>query len=634
MNRLFGNLLNKLSKAARASRGSTIVGVLAALVFITVVTSLMVKNTGAQAANSGGYGTAMTMQSTVMSGIVASEAVFGNSGTAEDVAKALDNYNKNKTSQFVPGLVVSGSNNKKALNAGSNQFFSSKILRAFMGAKKKVTVEINSGTKANGKGLKKGLAFYGVENLTTIPDPPTYEEVPPVISCVPNAPPPIPPSTGSENAVYMAGALRDGNNGMEVIGGATFEEEVRFQNKKAVFYGEAFFQKDVYFLADAGYVFYGNTYFNANVTFQNQPEPCQLFRDTQFVGNTARTYPKVGVNGNLTAFSTIQIPGSFYINGNGDLQQKTIKQNAISGSPSPAPKAYYTNNFTAGTAKFSNYATEKMDNNSNIPLKMNMKNLEERRETPLLSYSELKAKIGNITIDANSVTVSGTGSSGLSVDKLTAAFNTASATGKLYEGHLVVLLNYSSSQGGKYGEFKTHGLNGTTFEKKVIFLVESGTIASNGSFYCSSPASSTMIYVGENGRLQAFGSNCLFRGYIYIDEKNTSNDNEFYWGTGSSIEGAYHNFSTNPFKWNYNGDGNPTKITYNSAVLAPFNTLKKGYISGGNTDVTTTTETNSSGEECTTTTFPPIPHYPGTGSLGLEPGSQGLNPTPLGYYFY
>jgi hypothetical protein len=551
------------------------------------------------------------------------------------VAKALDNYNKNKTSQFVPGLVVSGSNNKKALNAGSNQFFSSKILRAFMGAKKKVTVEINSGTKANGKGLKKGLAFYGVENLTTIPPAAQYKDT--TIAECEGAPPPVIPSTGSENAVYMAGALRDGNNGMEVIGGATFEEEVRFQNKKAVFYGEAFFQKDVYFLANAGYVFYGNTYFNANVTFQNQPDPCQLFRDTLFTGNTARTYPNVGVNGNLTAFSTIQIPGSFYINGNGDLQQKTIQRNSNSGgTPSPAPKAYYTNNFTAGLNKFSNYATEKMDNNSNIPLKMNMKNLEERRETPLLSYSELlakvKAKVGN-NIRSHTTVLATTGEVKLSVDRLTQAYRDDSANGKLYEGHVVVLINYPQ----KWDEFKTHGLNGTPFDKKVIFLVESGTIASNGNFYCSSPTSSTMIYVGENGRLQDFGSTCLFRGYIYIDEKNTSNDNGFYWGTGSSIEGAYHNFSTMPFKWNYLGDGDPTKITYNAAVLAPFNTLKKGY-NPGNTVSTPDPGTyeNAAGQICKDIpiriTLPPLPGS--LGSLGVETDGQGLNPTPLGYYFY
>jgi hypothetical protein len=625
-------LLKKIRRAAGQNRGSTIVGVLAALVFISLVTSLMVKNTGAQTASSMGYGTAMTMQSTVMSGIMATEAVFDKD--AASVVNVLDAINNDKQSRFVPGL-VSGNNR---LSLGNGQFFSSKVLNFFNGAKKKATVEINSGTKAGGKGLKKALTFIKVENLSDIPPEATYKDS--TYPVCEGLPPPIIPSTGSENAVYMAGSLRDGNNGMEVVGGATFEDEVRFQNKKAVFYGEAFFQKDVYFLADAGYVFYGNTYFNANVTIQNQPNPCQLFRDTAFDGT--RVYPKVGVNNNLTAFSRIHIPGNFYIKGTFGSDNTIIKQNAISGNP-PTKEAHISNNITtAQQGKIENY-TIKSDLNatSDIPKLMNMKSLAERTETQFISYDEMltkiKAKVGNPIRSSN--TVKGplsTGGEGLNLGKLENAYRDDSIAGKLYEGHLVVLINFPN----KYEEFKTHGLNGTTFTKKVIFLLESGKLASNGSFYCSSPTSSTLIYVGKNGQLQDFGSNCLFRGYIYIDKENTSGENGFYWGDGSSIEGAFHNFSTFPFKWNFLGNNvnQPTKITYNAAVLAPFNTLKRGYTAGNNTTVTPPSGSYvKDGYICKDETIK-IKLPPAAGShngVGLEdPIDNSLNPRTMGYYFY
>jgi hypothetical protein len=147
-----------------------------------------------------------------------------------------------------------------------------------------------------------------------------------------------------------------------------------------------------------------------------------------------------------------------------------------------------------------------------------------------------------------------------------------------------------------------------------------------------------LIYVGEKGQLQDFGSTCLFRGYIYIDENNTSTENGFYWGDGSSIDGAFHNFSTKPFKWNYLGtDPNkPTKITYNAVVLAPFNTLKKGYVAGNTPSPPAGPHPPGGpghpGDGCVTETIR-IPHSTGESILSIENGAS-LNPTPLGYYFY
>lgn len=692
MNRLFLNNLLKKLQNVRATRGSTIVGVLAALTFITVVTSLMVKNTGAQSAASVGYGTAMTMHSTVMSGIMATEAVFA--ANPSTLTSALEDVH-NGTPKFVPGL-VSGSKNKVPLGNSTSQFFNSELKRItadVRGETQLATCNINGGTKAGGKNLKRAMAFFAVEGLK-------YENPgnePPTIVIEPNCkdstitpamigntvttvtqttsentttiPNNANVAAGGNNAVYMAGNLQDGNNGMEVNGGATFEGEVRFQNKKAIFHGETFFQKDVYFLAEQSYAFEGNAYFNANITFQNI--------------NTLNIFKaNVGVNGNLLADNkTLPIPGDFYINGN--FSSTTTK---VQGTGS-AKKAYYTNTFTANQNQLDYSSKEnKANNKMDIPKLMGMKSLEERRETPLISYSEILEKIKTSGADIKNVSAV-TGSDGLSVTLLTNLYNTT-PTAQLYQGHLVIEVNYSN----KYDELKTHGLNGTYFDKKVIFLVKSGKIASNGSFYYSGPNSSTMIYIGENGQLQEFGSTGPFRGYIYIDKTNTTTENGFYWGTGSSIEGAFHNFSDKQFKWNFNGTGEPTTITYNESVLAPFFTLRQGGYTpgasgGGNigtptgianqykqedsytikssiengtrevvthivtittvgaTNTTIATTTNITTTDIKTVTTVPPPYtveicrptqtvIPGAQISGGYSPTGGLNPRAKGYYFY
>ncbi|MDR2591482.1 MAG: hypothetical protein LBC59_01575 [Chitinispirillales bacterium] len=610
MNRLFCKIL----KSFRGKRGSTMVGVLAAMVFITVVTAFMVKNTGAQSAASIGYGTSMALHSTVNSGFFATETVLSNdnsvvAGHVLDVIKKV--HAKDMSNPFLPSLgSTSGANKMVALGGSSEQFFSSKLNRIVTGTNYLATVEVNSGVKGAGKSLKRALVFYTLDNLG---ETRAMVEKADTIKRCPNVPETV---SGSNNAVYMAGRLQDGNNGMEVVGGATFEEEVRFQNKQAIFHGEAFFKENVYFLANAGYVFEGNTYFNANVTFQNM-NPSTMFKAS------------VGVNKNLLADNmTVNVPGDFFTNGNFSSTTTNVK-----GTGS-GKKAYYTNNFTANLNQLDYNPKSKQDTLMDIPKLMGMKSIDERRETSLVAFDELVNKIkakfpsGTTIRDVSTVMASTGDLRQLDMTKLNNAYIADSIAGKLYEEHMVVLIDYPN----KYDEFKTHGLNGTTFEKKVIFLLKSGKLASNGSFYCSSPESSTMIYVGENGQLQEFGSTCLFRGYIYIDVTNTSTENGFYWGTNSSIEGAYHNFSTKQFKWNFNGTGEPTKITYNAAVLAPFFTLKRGYVPGtGGGGSTNETVTSSDG--CTydiTKTQTPS----GALTIDREDATKGFSPIPKGYYFY
>jgi hypothetical protein len=607
---IMSRILKKIVKAARERRGSTIVAVMAALTFITVVTSIMVKNTGSQSAASMGYGTAMTMHSTVNSGIMATEAVFRDPSKAG--ASGLDNVLNGVVNGTGTGTLIGGTGSNKMTslgNSSSGQFFNSKLQgkpiplsgeNRFLAA-----VNVNAGAKTNGKSLKRGMAFFMLEDLihTEKKDPiiipktcPTQDE-PKVVDGIainstttsdtnrvttPKSSPRK--GSGSNNAVYMEGKLQDGNNGMEVLnGGATFVEEVKFQNKEAVFHGEVFFQQDVYFLSNPGFVFYGNTYFNSNVIFQNQKSSCQLFKTP-----AGGTPPNVGVNRTVLADNTeIQMPGDFYINGN--LGGNNCKIKGLTGGK----KFYYTNNFSSSYinetylgATF--YAGKnKMDNNSDIPKRLNMKSLEERKETPFLEYNDLIKRItdaiggaGNI-VDVSNVT----DGSKLNVSKLTNKYNTTAAN-KLYEGHLVVMVPFGKT-------LETLDINknndvSTTFDKKVIFIVQ-GKLTSNGGFYRCLVNSSTMIYVGPTGELEQLGSNSDFRGYILIDKNNTSKNNGFNWASTGHLIGAFHNFSTQPFKWNTGNGDNPMKITYDEAILAPFFTLKLDYvpgsIAGGNTDI-------------------------------------------------
>ena len=256
--KIIGKIRQKTTQTAtgnpgRGQKGSTIVAVMAALVFIGIVVAGMLKNTGSQSAASRGYGSAMEMSSTVSSGFVATEGFF----LGDDVNKIK------KGLAFIDTLVQTNGGsptNKKFLFGGSanqgkrerlatsDQYFSS---IAIPGSVQNLINKPDScvragflvaaGKNAKGKELRKGQTFLQFKNLKQ------FEQ---------NG------DVGATNAVFATGDLSDANAGMTVdSGGATFMSYVKFQNVPATFERKAYFGGGAYFMGDDTAWFKGKAYF-------------------------------------------------------------------------------------------------------------------------------------------------------------------------------------------------------------------------------------------------------------------------------------------------------------------------------------------------------------------------------------
>ncbi|MDR2692889.1 MAG: hypothetical protein LBB74_01575 [Chitinispirillales bacterium] len=225
----------KLLAGACKNGGSTIVGVMAALVFIGIVTGFMVKNTGAQSAASAGYGSVMTMQSTAASGVVATEGFFSN-----DSAKGLAFIDTIVRFGGGDKFVFSGTaaNQRRRLSSSSNQYFSSKKTGQIQnnltasGGDLKAGFQVAAGKNAKGKALKTAMAFYQFENLK--------REV-------------VAGSVGAKNAMYSQKGITNADAGLTIDsgGGATFMSYAKFQNAAAVFDQTAYFGGGAYFMKDS-----------------------------------------------------------------------------------------------------------------------------------------------------------------------------------------------------------------------------------------------------------------------------------------------------------------------------------------------------------------------------------------------
>jgi len=546
--------------------GSTIVAVMAALVFIGIVVASMLKNTGSQSAVSRGYGASLEMSSTAQSGIVATEGYFLNSNNADGMLKKIEDAIADKK----PYIFGGGNDGRKELANG--QFFSSQLLE-FNKDNKTAKFEVKSGKNAKGKALKTVYAFYRLDvNITGG----TY---------------------GARNAVRFNGDLSDGNNGMEVKNGnATFEGAVTFQNAPAIFHGNAFFNGNVTFASSCNSIkFHDKAYFESNVDIRMGANDGTLFaNDVGFNGN-------VYTGGSSDPFITSG--GNIYLNGDfgtgSQIQTNlTMKSNAANGT------FYYTDNLSACNRTATGYVPpcEASPTNNQICV---THNAEINSRANLNNVTGFQNKVNNNNMDIlgqldigtlesrqdpeidmtnipdnkiqSAVTATTTSGGNFSVEKLKESYTAAQNAGTLYNGYLVLkvgkgepTINFPNTHDG-------------VFDKKVMFIVEDGaTLAPGGRFYTGSENSSTLIYAGPgNATLNEFGSSGLFRGLIYIDKDNTAS-NSFNWKNGSSIEGAIHAFTENSIYWN-TGSTNPTEISFNETLLNEFGSLVKGGGGGGGT---------------------------------------------------
>jgi len=552
--------------------GAVIIGVMAAMVFIGIVTAAMVRSTGSQSAASRSYSAVQTMQSTVKSGMIATETYFRNPNNADAALKTLtDALNDKNHKPYIFG----GSDGKAKEKLAEYQFFSSRLIE-FQRENRFARFEVAAGRSAGGKNLKKAHALYKMGNIK-------FEGG---------------GAYGGKNAIYMKGGLRNGDNAMEVFGSATFEGFAKFQNSPGIFHGDAYFHEHAEFMHVSN-KFYGKTFIGGNATFQNLPNSgCHVFEDD------------VGFAGNLATggAGSIHTTGNVYIGGDFRTQHGIETNLHLKSIASPTTNSfYYTDNLSyynpppqgqaagpehcipnqwscirhlngqhADLSLVSGFLSRtKLPELSGETIlgKLGMKGIEERRD-PQLDISNID---GNLIQSAYGAATNG---SIFSVSKLHESYDKAAEEGKLYKDHLVLkvkrgdpTINFNEPHDGK-------------FDKKVIFIVEDGaTLNPGGRFYHGTDNSSTLVYAGPgNAKLEQMGSGGLFRGLIYVDALNTA-QNSFNWKDGGSIDGAVHVFSDKDFMWN-TGSNKPPKISFNEKVLNAFGSLVKGATAGGGGDET------------------------------------------------
>jgi len=283
--------------------------VIAAMLFIGIVTAAMLKNTGSQATASGSYSTMHIMSSTVRSGMIATETYFRTANNNSAVLTAVNNYlsaEKSGTAAdtYAKSFVIGNSQNKRKL--GEGQYFSSRIIAYDRDNSLTAAFEIKSGRKEKGKGIKTARAYYKVENGTITGDIPF-------------------PGSNAFSATGNA-EMKYGNAGFKIYGHATFENDFKTQNETPIeFYpdekgeGSLYIKGKADILNSKGIYFGVNTFFEDNVRIQNA---------------TARVFQKsVGFNGDVGSDKPVSVDGDVWINGDFMQNMKSFNIEAKGTGP-------------------------------------------------------------------------------------------------------------------------------------------------------------------------------------------------------------------------------------------------------------------------------------------------------------
>jgi len=233
----------------RGRKGSTIVAVMAAMVFIGIVVASMLKNTGSQAAVSRGYGAVMDMSSTVQSGFVATEGFF--LGDENRGLAFIDTLVKTNGGSQTNKKFVYGKNGKERL-ATSNQYFSSTAIPGSVqnlinrpDSCLRAGFFVAAGKSGRGKEIRAGRTFLQFKNLQQLQ---------------------VTSDIGAKNAIYSKRGISNADGGLTVKdGGATFMSYAKFQNSPAIFEQTAYFGGGAYFMKDSAR-FKDKAYFADTVT--------------------------------------------------------------------------------------------------------------------------------------------------------------------------------------------------------------------------------------------------------------------------------------------------------------------------------------------------------------------------------
>jgi hypothetical protein len=622
----------------RSASGSTIVAVLAALVFIGIVIAAMVRHTDSQSTVSRGYGAAMTMSSTVSSGIVATESYFLNPANANVIIGKIQSIIDTPANK---PFILGSANGKLKLADG--QYFRSRLVK-FDLTNMYATFEVESGKNEKGKSLKKALAAYSVDGLETSGGG----------------------SFPGNSTLFMGGNMQASNKSMRVKGYATFMDDfttndggsgIAFEPDAATGEGNVLFnaavnindasvkfKTPVFFNDDAviprytnDTMFYGNVGFNKNFSTE---------RSNKYLGLVGNMWIKEGLRTRSFENGMAKVPLT-YID---QSSEYNVRMNGYGSAPAGG-NLYYTDSLPAkntdGTYNGSNchsqgvleYRCFSFQNSlSNITYNGNQQNFDAPYILDKLGMAKeadaVRASSGNSNMAAeirkisepvlNPQNISGAGKQFLTLDSLIPYFSGggqwSAASVSLNdingwyakypevdypqyynEGHLLVKLN---------GSLAFNDANNKTFDNKIAFIVDDGYNI-NSKYYNSGPNASTLIYAGPKGQLNMeFQKN--FRGLIYVDDNNEcgvgangspgyNKQNTFTWGPDCQIDGAVLLKGKGRMNWNTSAGG-PAVFTRNEEILKAFAGFVTGS-SGGGADK----------------------------NLGVKPGGIALK--PLGYYY-
>jgi hypothetical protein len=505
--------------------GSAVVGALVAIIFLTIVTVSMVKSTRSQAVSTASYNALHTSASTVSSGIIATETQLRGKAGAIRAARIMDSLLNNPSYGADHTYLIGTSASKFVL--AENQSFHSRMLSVRADSPTRVWASFNvrSGVDAGRKRLKSAHVFGTLGNVKV--DNET-------------------PYGGGKNAIYLGGSLSDGNNGMIVDGHATIRGNLKVQNHEARFLGTTWVGGWCEITTRAEFV--GNTYIHGDTKLNNVGSYSgQIFRSD------------AGFNGTFSADNaTVHMGGNIFMNGN-LINPANIRY--IEGPGNTSVNYFSGTNVGINSHRLSNFRNvTASDTRIDIPGRLGMSLA--AREEPTLDMRNITAS--GVTIYPQSYVQD---ADQLSTEKLNTLYETARTSNppNLYNGHVVVRIS-SQINCGRF-------TSGTTFNNKVIFIVDGEINGGGGRFYNSGPESSTLVYVSPTGRLQDFGSSGPFQGLIYVDKNNTR-EQRFQWGTGSSITGAVHMLGSGNLSWNTGGTTVPT-IKYDEGVLNAFGGLRE-----------------------------------------------------------
>lgn len=457
--------------------GSTIVGVMAALVFVGVIATFMVVNTKTQSATSLGYSSLQTMSASVSSALVATEQYLKLQPN-DALQKIQSAWNDSED-------WIIGSDHSKAQIGSSKQFLSSKIIdfnNQFI-----ATIEARGYIGGNNRPkMSRGMYHLSGVQLTA--------------------------NSQVQHALYLAGNARHFDQPIHVHGDVYVGGSVHFNEKAAGSNIYGTFRNAYNALAstcDGSVTFHQNVLFETNVK-------------TNSTGNlTFKAH--AGFERDLGGDGTIKFEktalgddNNIYINGSRTGNSKwDINFNPLLHSGSISMSDLVDANSTTVTSNGGNI--------DDIPTRLGMS------ATPPPEPSIDLSKIDGPIHDITSLYVDGLQLSNWNGGDLEEVYKKKKDEGQLWNDYLVVRVNDNKSM-------NSTGLAGrdNTFTKKVIFIVESDW-SINGNFYTSGAEANTLV-VQNSGTITGFGCNGLFRGFVYAQ----GTEMIYNWGVNAELQGALH----------------------------------------------------------------------------------------------